>query len=413
MNTLSLRSRSSGRVVFGRLLLALVCAPAAIELHAAERRPTADEAEAIAVVKAELGRRAAEDRFSGAVLVARNGQPLYAEGFGLADRERKIPNTADTKLHLGSLGKMFTGVAVMQLVQSGKLAVADTVGKHLPDYPNKEIAAVTLHQLLTHTGGTGNIFGPAFWAQRDRLNELQDYIDLYGERGPRFEPGSQWDYSNYGFLLLGRIVEVVSGKRYHDYVREHIFEPAGMTDTNNAPKIEPVPGLAVGYTRGGGTRLAAAEPPSESAPPPAKKKGKGPGKMKRPKAETAGEASGPLQPTRPDRGTSAGGGYTTVKDLLRFATALVSHRLLDPVHTALVTTGKVDAEGRGKYAYGFIDQMTTEGARVIGHTGGGPGINAVLHVFPDSGYVVVALANLDGRTAGEAARFIEERLPLK
>ena len=363
-------------------------------LRAASVRPMR-EAKLLDALKTELEQRAAEDRFSGAVLIAKSGEPIFQAAYGHADRAKKIPNTVDTVFRFGSIGKMFTGVAIMQLVQAGKLKLDDPVARYLPDYPNQEVAAVTIHQLLTHTGGTGNTFGPEFTAHRAELKELKDYIALFGKRGIQFPPGSQWEYSNYGFVLLGRIIEVTSGQTYYDYVREHIFEPAGMTSTDNMPESEQVRGLAIGYTRGG-------------------QDGRGPKARKMKGGSNQG--SGPLRPAdslRAYRGTSAGGGYSTVGDLLRFVNALNAHRLLDAHHTALVTTGKVATSRPGsKYAYGFEEEILPEGLRRIGHNGSSPGVNGVLTVLPDEEYTIVVLANLDGPAAREVSHFITERLPV-
>ena len=115
------------------------------------------------------------------------------QAYGLADREHNIPNTLKTRFRIGSLNKVFTAVATLQLVQQGKLGLDDPVGKYLTDYPNKDIATkVTIRQLLTHTGGTGDLFGPEFNAHRLELRTHQDYVKLYGNRGPSFEPGSRW-----------------------------------------------------------------------------------------------------------------------------------------------------------------------------------------------------------------------------
>ena len=141
------------------------------------------------------------------------------------------------------MGKMFTAVAALQLIQAGKLALDAPISRYLPDYPNKEVAAVTIEQLLTHTGGTGNIFSPEYFDHRLETREHQDYIKLFGNRGVMFPPGSRWDYSNYGMILLGRIIEVVSGQSYYDYTRAHIFEPLGMTATGNEPEDSHVPKL--------------------------------------------------------------------------------------------------------------------------------------------------------------------------
>ena len=341
--------------------------------------PRMNEAEAVAALGAELDKEVAADQFSGAMLVAKNGKPVFSGAYGLADREKKVPNTLDTRFRIGSMNKMFTAVAVLQLVQSGKINLTDSIGKYLTDYPNKDVASkVTVHQLLTHTGGTGDFFGPEFNAHRLELRTLQDYIKLFGQRGPQFEPGSRWAYSNYGFLLLGAIIERVSGQSYYDYVRDHVYAPAGMSSTDSLPEDQNVAHRSVGYTKFGG-----------------------------------GENWHPNTDTLPYRGTSAGGGYSTVGDLVRFAQALEDHKLLDAKHTDLLTTGKVDT-GRGgdKYAYGFSDR-TENGVRRFGHGGGAPGMNGELTIYPHTGYVVAVLANLDPPAAERAAHFIGDRLPEK
>jgi CubicO group peptidase (beta-lactamase class C family) len=154
--------------------------------------PHTSQGELIAAARKELDHEVAADRFSGAVLVTKDGKSVFAEAYGLADRDHKTPNTLKTRFRIGSMNKMFTAVAVLQLVQAGKVGLNDPVGKYLTDYANKNLAAkVTIHQLLTHTGGTGDIFGPDFEAQRRELRTLQDYVKLYGNRDLKFEPGSK------------------------------------------------------------------------------------------------------------------------------------------------------------------------------------------------------------------------------
>ena len=195
----------------------------------------------------------------------------------MADRERKVPNTLTTRFRIGSMNKMFTAVAILQLAQAGKLKLDDPFGKYLTDYPNKELASkVTLHQLLTHTGGTGDIFGPDFDTHRTELKTLQDYVKLYGNRGPEFPPGSKWVYSNYGFILLGLVVEKVSGQNYYDYVNTHIYDVAGMNNSGSEPEDKMVTNRSVGYTKPPGskdcsrirTRFPIAEHPRAVAIPP-------------------------------------------------------------------------------------------------------------------------------------------------
>jgi CubicO group peptidase (beta-lactamase class C family) len=324
-------------------------------------------------VRAKLEAETARDAFAGAALVARHGRVLYSGAFGMANRTSLAPNTLATRFRMGSMNKMFTATAVLQLVQAGRVKLDAPLGAYLTDYPNKAIATkVTVHHLLTHTGGTGNIFGPEFTARRLELRELEDYVALYGARDATFEPASKWEYSNYGFLLLGVIVQRVSGQSYYDYVRDHIFVPSGMTATGSDPEDRLVPDRVTGYTRRNGAWADAAD-------------------------------------TLPYRGTSAGGGYTTVEDLLRFATALTGHRLLDATHTTLLTSGKVDDGRGGQYAYGFV----VDGAGPtlsFGHSGGAPGMNGDLRIFPASGFVVAALTNTDVG-ASQAVSWIGERLP--
>jgi CubicO group peptidase (beta-lactamase class C family) len=332
-----------------------------------------DEKELISALRARLDKDAAGGRFSGAVLVAHDGKPVFEQAYGLADREHHVANTLDTRFRIGSMNKMFTATAVLQLVEAGKVKLDAPLATYLPDYPNKELASkVTIHHLLTHTGGTGDFFGPEYDAHRLDLRTLADYVTLFGSRPLRFEPGSKWEYSNYGFILLGRVIERVSGVSYYDYVATHVYAPAGMTSTASDPEDSVVALRSIGYMSPTGT----VEP------------------------NTA---------TLPWRGTSAGGGYSTVRDLLRFADALRAHKLLDAHHTELLTTGKVETPGGGKYAYGFGDN-TTNGVRCVGHNGGAPGMNGDLEIC-DNGYVVAVLANMDPPAAGRIADFIRDRLP--
>lgn len=336
------------------------------------------EEHAVAALRTEIERLVAADHFAGAVMVTKNGKTVFSGAYGLADREKKTKNELNTQFRIGSMNKMFTAVSVLQLAQNGKIKLTAPLGEYLTDYPNKDVAAkVTIHQLLTHTGGTGDFFGPEFDKHRLELRTLQDYVKLYGQRAPKFEPGSKWEYSNYGFLLLGVIVQKASGQDYYDYVREHVYGPAGMTSTDSLPEDQSVARRSVGYTK------------------------------------AAGEENWvPNTDTLPYRGTSAGGGYSTVEDLQRFAEALRNHKLLDAHYTELLTSGKVDTGNGDKYAYGFMDR-TSGGVRSFGHGGGAPGMNGDLTIYPQSGYVVSVLANMDPPAAQRVASFIGNRLPEK
>jgi D-alanyl-D-alanine carboxypeptidase len=329
------------------------------------------EADAVAALAAHAKQRARADEFAGALLVAHHGKVLLQDAWGQADRKARTANTPATRFRIGSMNKMFTAVATLQLVEAGKLALDDAIGKHLPDYPNKQVAGkVTVRHLLTHTGGTGDIFGPQFDQHRLQLRKHRDYLKLYGRRGLTQEPGSRFEYSNYGFVLLGALIEHVTGGSYDDYVDQHVFRPAGMRSTGALPEAVEVPDRAVGYLR----------------PSP-------------------GSDWVPNTDTLPWRGTAAGGGYSTVGDLLGFAQALDSRRLLSEA-----TLAEATRPHQQDYGYGFGVQG--EGRlRSYGHGGGAPGMNGELRIFPQLGYVVVGLSNLDPPAASELVEFFTLRMP--
>jgi D-alanyl-D-alanine carboxypeptidase len=332
--------------------------------------PRLTEGEALAALSARADELARNDQFSGAVLVARRGKILFQKAYGRANREMATPVTLDTQFRTGSMNKMFTAVAALQLVEAGKLRLDDPIGKHLTDYPNKDVASkVTVRHLLTHTGGTGDIFGPDFTQNRLTLREHRDYLTLYGSRWLGHEPGAEHRYSNYGFVLLGALIEKVSGTSYHDHVRGKVFQPAGMTSTDSLPETENVAHRSMGYMRrdGGWT---------------------------------------PNTDTLPWRGTAAGGGYSTVGDLFRFAQALESEKLLSKKMLAEATTPQAE-----RYGYGFGVQG--EGLlRRYGHGGGAPGMNGELSIYSELGYVLVGLSNLDPPAASRLVDFFSLRMPV-
>lgn len=312
------------------------------------------EAEARQLLAAEVDRRAAEDRFSGVLVVEQGGRRLFERAAGWADREAKLPVALDTKFAIASIGKAFTEVVVRQLALEGKLELSAPLARALPDYPNRDVAArVTIAQLLDHTSGLGD-FVEALYSPRGAAlgspRALADYLPLFVDEPLRFEPGSRSRYSNSGYLVLGLVIEKLTGESYFDAVRRRVFAPAGMTDTGWAPASERVPGRAVGYFRGAG-----------------------PG--------------GPLVAnTAVERGagTSAGGGYSTAADLLRFAEALTSGKLL-PAGASPLTGG-------------------------VGLAGGTPAANGVL-VWGGAGAPrLVALANLGEPAAESLERFTRQVL---
>ena len=328
------------------------------------------EADTISAVTKEIDDQAKADRFAGAVLIGHRGRIVFQKAAGLANRERQIANTLETQFRNGSMNKMFTATAAMQLVEAGKLSLDDTVGQVMSDYPNADIArAVKIRHLLGHTGGTGDFFGPQFMKNRLTLKTHADYVAMFGNRPPLHEPGAEFRYSNFGMLLLGAIIERVSGMSYFDYVRTNIFARAGMTSTGSLPETDAVPNRSIGYMR-------------------------------------RKDAWMPNTDTLPWSGTAAGGGYSTVGDFFRFAEALQSGKLISRASLTQMIT-----PGLGQYGFGMV--ITGAGAtRNFGHSGGAQGQNGDLRIYPESGYVVVALSNLDPPAASRIVDFIVARLPL-
>jgi CubicO group peptidase (beta-lactamase class C family) len=329
---------------------------------------------AVAAWEAEIDRAAASGKFSGVWLWARNGRVITSGARGKADRERGIENTLQTRFRIGSMNKMFTAVATLQLAERGKLSLEDSVGKILPDYPNTNVASkVKVRHLLSHTGGTGDIFGGEFEAHRLELRTLGDYVKLYGRRDLEFEPGTKWEYSNYGFLLLGVLIERLSGKSYYDFVAENIYHPAGMTNSGSEPESVEVANRSKGYMRDQFALVS-------------------------------------NEPTLPWRGTSAGGGYTTAGDLMLFADALRSNQLLKAETLAEATRAQFTTGG---YGFGFQVGRPGEEPRSYGHGGGAPGMNGTLRMYPESGQIVVVLCNLDPPSASRLGDWLHDRMPLK
>ncbi|MEA2601741.1 MAG: hypothetical protein QOF89_2733 [Acidobacteriota bacterium] len=315
-----------------------------------EAKKKMTEAEVVAALGKEMATKAAADEFSGVVLLAKDGKTIFRQAYGFADLGLKVPNNPETKFNLGSINKVFTRLSIEQLALAGKLSLDDTIGKWLPDYPNKDAAAkVTIRQMVDFKSGLGDIFTEEFErGAKDRLLKPRDLFVLFADKPLLFEPGSKRQYSNAGYVVLGAIVEAASGQDYYEYVREHIYKPAGMTSTDSWELDVPVPNRAVGYTK-------------ESPRGPA----------------SGGGRRNNLFSTF-FKGSPAGGGYSTVDDMLRFDQALRAGTL-------------------------FTDGRKIAG---IGAAGGTGGCNALLEQM-DQGYTLVVLSNYDPPAAenvGKAVR---------
>ena len=213
----------------------------------------ANDAEFSAAVDAAVGELAARDAFSGVVLLARDGKPFFQKAWGMADRGLSVPNRIDTKFNIGSIGKAFTRAAVMDLVKSNRLALTDTVSRHLPGIKIPSADRITIEELLEMTSGLGDIFGKRYEeTPKDQIRELSDYLRLFEGEPLRFEPGKGRAYSNAGYVVLGLIIEKVSGKPYWAFVQENVLAPAGMKDTVALGQDEVVVNRAIGYTKAAG-----------------------------------------------------------------------------------------------------------------------------------------------------------------
>lgn len=250
---------------------------------------------------------------------------------------------------------MFTATAVMQLLEQGELQLDDPISLYIDTtwLPSAISDVVTIHHLLSHTSGLGDFFGQKFSeTPKESLTELKDYRPFIKLNTLAFKSGTNWLYSNSGMILLGVIIEKVSGLNYFDYVRQHIYKPAGMTATDSYHMANPPQDIAHGYIP---------------------------------------QADGSFQDNLNSngiRGTSAGGGYSTVGDLHRFALALHSGKLVSSSSKVLMFT---DHQNR-HYGYGVQLQDLPAG-KAVGHTGGAPGINGVLYSIPENDYHIVVLTN--------------------
>ncbi|MFI7636726.1 serine hydrolase domain-containing protein [Nonomuraea sp. NPDC049400] len=316
---------------------------------------------------------AAAGKFSGAVLVAKDGRPILKKGYGMADAAKKVANTSETRFSIGSMNKMITSVAVAQLVQKGELSFQDTIGKYVEGFPREIAAKVTVHQLLTHTSGMGEA---PFQEGGKRLVDIDDLMKEIVKQPLKFEPGARMEYSSAGFIVLGAIVERVSKQDYASYVRRHILKPARMNDTFfRAYTPAKVAHMAHPYALfdASGRWIGIPRPDGGAAP------------------------EGELRDVgdQPSGSTPAGGAISTVGDMFRFSQALLGHRLLDAKLTETILAGKVQDRGKdSKYAYGFSDR-TLNGVRVVGHNGGTMGYWGEIDMYPAKGYTVVILTNQD------------------
>ncbi|WUI00271.1 beta-lactamase family protein [Spirillospora sp. NBC_00431] len=336
-----------------------------------------------------LKRLADRDEFSGTVLVAHRGRPVLARAYGMADKERSVPNGADTIYNLASTAKTFTGLAVVQLARKGAIQFYEPLGTYLDGYPDEVAKHVTVHQLLTHTSGLANHILPGEGDDKRVTNSVEEEMRLRNEghrkAKPMFTPGTQHSYSSVGFSILGELVATVSKeKSFHKYVADNIFAPAKMTSTayytrpdwlNNkriahpyiyqedGSRVDGVRNLDAGAVLNGGNGTNAA---------------------------------------RAFIGSGGGGAFSTAPDLVRFSFALESGRLAGRAYSELfmdpkfprTPRGDADAKTATFAGYGPVASISHD-QRLVGHGGGIAGGNTNWTIYRDSDWIGVILCNYD------------------
>jgi D-alanyl-D-alanine carboxypeptidase len=297
--------------------------------------------------------------FSGVALVARGDEIVSEAAYGFADRGGSRRNSLTTRFNLGSIQKTFTAIGIAQLIQQGRLSLDDTLAKHLPDYPNAAAAGrITIRDLLRHRSGVAQFMRADFGDV-----PVAAMVKTVGAEPQAFEPGAGQQYSNGGYVVLGRVIEVVSGKAYDAYMNDNIYRPAGMSSTGFFRKADRDDSIALPVT--------------------------------------AGVTEGPRT------GNPAGSSYSTAADLFRFARALDAGRLLDRKMTELVLNGTFAEQPR----WGFsLREQVVGTRRFLGNGGGAPGVNAEFRFEPSGSFTVVVLANSSPPAATDLLTAIVTRI---
>lgn len=296
--------------------------------------------------------------FMGAVLVARGSDVVFSKGYGLANVEWDIPNTPATKFRLGSITKQFTAASILLLEERGKLKVEDPVSKYVPDAP-PAWNAVTIAHLLTHTSGIPSFTSfPEYKNREPFATPTEQIVSWFRDKPLEFQPGLTMNYSNSGYVLLGYIIERITGDSYERFVQQNIFTPLGMKDSGYDSNTAIIKNRASGYSPGPGGRVNA----------------------------------GFIDMSIPH---AAGALYSTTEDLLRWEQGLFGGKLLSPASLQKMTT-----PAKNNYAFGLV-VLSVAGHKTIMHNGGIEGFNTMLAYFPDDKLTVVVLSNMNGPAVDE------------
>jgi CubicO group peptidase (beta-lactamase class C family) len=317
-----------------------------------------------------------DDEFSGAILVAKDGKAILNKAIGEASKGYDIPNKTNTKFNIASVGKVFTGFAIVQLADKGKLSYDDPISKYVPaDWLNPAISEkILIKHLLTHTSGLGDYFKKAY-KQCDvpYFRDIEDYKSLIANDTLKSVPGTRFLYSNTGFILLGVIIESISKDSYFNYLKKNIFEPAGMNNTDGFDKDYPVENRATGYTK---------------------------------VYENDQVKWNNHQFTRILRGSPSGGIYSTTQDILKFANTIDSNNLISPESYKYLMEGMPELNA-SFHSYGFFVSQGLVG-RTASHKGDGMGMNCQFKMYLDSGYTVIVLSNYSAPSANILANVIDQ-----
>lgn len=338
-----------------------------------------------------------KDEFSGTLMIAYRGRQVLARAYGWADKERKVPNRIDTIHALASASKPFTGLAVVQLAQQGKLRFYDLVSKHLDGLPAGMAERITVHHLLTHTSGLGDARRPGEKPPPERVHHSYEeqmagfWADLKTFE-LEFAPGTRKAYSSMGYILLGELVAKVSGMSFQEYVRRNIFLPAGMRDSGYYDRRQWLTDERIAHPymyQKDGTRVDAVRNLD--------------------KGSVYGDAGQGSNSARGWMGTGGGNGFSTAPDLVRFAVALQAGALAARPYTELYVNGKISAKplkedtsgnslrGETFQAYGPVAALYNN-QRLITHGGGAGGISTSWSIYLDTDWTAVILSNYDLRS---------------
>lgn len=307
-----------------------------------------------------IDKLAGGDDLAGGLLIASGENVILERTFGFADEQKRWPIGPDTRFNMASGGKMFTALAIAQLVGAGKLAMNDPVVRHVPELGAAGLGSgVTLEQLLTHTSGLGEFWDEVYERDWHAIRTLRDFLPHVLRVGTDFAPGERFEYSNTNYILAGLVLESVTGRSYDQVLRERIFEPTGMRHTGLDPfdssdSLQAVP--------------------------------------------LAGRARSWHPAEHGYRGSSAGGALTTMGDMLRFGRALAGGRVVsDSMLAAMVQSRTEGLPGRMSvpYGFGFEPQVSADGVRSFGHGGIATGVNFEFRYFPDSDITLIAFSNQD------------------